>query len=122
METMVKMPKILIVEDEQRIRQIYRKLLTLEHYQVVEAEDSKTACRILLQDKDIQLILLDINLPVVDGGILYRMIRMMDPSVKVLVTSAYPIQDQKDKICRADDYYDKSQGTELLIKKVKSLI
>ena len=116
------MSKILVVDDETKIRQIYKKLLLLEKYEVLEAEDAKTASRFLIEDKGINLVLLDINMPVVDGGILYRMIRMLDPKIKVLVTSAYQIQDQRNKIDRADDYYDKSQGTNLLLEKIKRLL
>ncbi len=122
METLAKISKILIVDDEPKIRQIYKKLLLLEKYEVLEAEDARMASRFLIEDKSIDLVLLDINMPVVDGGILYRMIRMLDPKIKVLVTSAYPIQDQKNKIERADDYYDKSQGTYLLLEKIRRLL
>ena len=116
------MSKILIVDDELKIRQIYKKLLMFEHYQVLEAEDCSTAAQFLIDDKDIQLVLLDINMPVLDGGVLYRMIRMLDPRVKVIVTSAYPLQDQKNRIERADDYFDKSQSILILVQKVKQVL
>ena len=116
------MSKVLIVDDEAKIRQIYRKLLLLEHHEVLEAEDCSSAARLLIEDKGIQLVLLDINMPVLDGGVLYRMIRMLDPKVGVIVTSAYPLQDQKNRIERADDYFDKSQSILLLIQKVKQVL
>lgn len=114
--------KILVVDDERKIRNLYKKLLTLEHYEVIEAEDSQSATRSLLDETDIGLILLDINMPVMDGGILYNLIRRYDPKIKVIVTSAYPLEDQKKKIVEADDYYDKSYGTELLLEKVGSVM
>lgn len=117
-----KMPKILVVDDERKIRQIYGKLLALEHYEVLEAEGCAAAARLLIEDQDIQLVLLDINMPVLDGGVLYRMIRMLDAKVKVIVTSAYPLQDQRARIERADDYYDKTQGTRVLIEKVRRVL
>ena len=113
------MARILIVEDEIKIRQIYKKLLSLEGYEVLEAGDCASAAQILIDDQDIQLVLLDINMPVLDGGVLYRMIRMLDPAVKVIVTSAYPLPDQKARIEAADDYYDKSQGTRVLTEKIR---
>lgn len=116
------MDRILVVDDETKIRQIYKKLLVLENYEVVEAEDCSSAARKLVDDKNIQLVLLDINMPVLDGGVLYRMIRMLDPGVKVIVTSAYPMHDQKAIIEQADDYYDKSQGTHLLLQKIKQAL
>jgi CheY-like chemotaxis protein len=117
-----KMAKVLVVDDEPKIRRIYKRLLLHEKYKVLEAEDAKAASRFLVKDKDIHLVLLDVNMPVVDGGILYRMIRMLNPKIKVLVTSAYPIQDQKNKIDGADDYYEKSQGADLLLEKIKHLL
>lgn len=116
------MSKILIVDDEKKIRDIYRKLLTLEGYDVFEAEDVPAATRFLVNDEGIKLVLLDINIPQVDGGILYRLIRMLDAKIKVIVTSAYPLEDQKQKIIKADDYYDKSQGMDLLLEKVKNQV
>ena len=116
------MPKILIVDDELKIRQIYKKLLLIEHYQVLEAEDCAAAAQFLIDDQDIELVLLDINMPELDGGVLYRLIRMLDPKVKVIVTSAYPLQDQKNRIERADDYFDKSQSILILIQKVKQVL
>ena len=116
------MSKILIVDDELKIRQIYKKLLLLEHYQVLEAEDCATAAQFLIDNKNIELVLLDINMPTLDGGVLYRMIRMLDPRVKVIVTSAYPLPDQKNRIERADDYFEKSQSILILVQKVKQAL
>ncbi len=112
------MQKILVVDDERKIRDLYKRLLTLENYEVLEAEDSQTATHLLIREKDIRLILLDINMPLIDGVMLYNLIRMYDPKIKVIVTSAYTLEDQRRKIVSANDYYDKSQGTEVLIKKV----
>ena len=116
------MSKILIVDDEKKIREIYGKLLALEGYTVVEAEDVQTAARFLVHDESIKLVLLDINIPQVDWGILYRLIRMLDAKIRVIVTSAYPMEDQKQKIVKADDYYEKSQGMDLLLEKVKAVV
>ena len=44
------------------------------------------------------------------------------PKIKVIVTSAYPLDDQKRLIVKADDYFDKSHGTELLLAKIKNLL
>lgn len=116
------MKKILIVDDEEKIRRIYGALLTLENYEVITAEDWEVATTIILTRKDIALILLDINLPIVDGAALYDAIRLYDQNTKVLVVSAYPIEDQKRLVMKADDYFDKSQGTDTLIQKVNDLL
>ena len=116
------MRKILIVDDENKIRSLYKRLLLSEHYDVVEAPDSQSATRLLLNQPDITLVLLDINMPEIDGTVLYQLIRRLDHHTKVIVTSAYPLQDQRRLVFRADDYYDKSQGTDVLLEKVKGVL
>ena len=116
------MTKILIVDDESKIRQLFKKFLSNEDYEILEAKDCTIAAQLLIDNKDIQLILLDINMPLLDGGVLYRMTRMLDPKVKVIVTSVYPLQDQKKRIDRADDYFDKSQSMQILVQKVKRVL
>lgn len=115
-------PKILIIDDEEKIRNIYRRLLALEHYQILEAKDWEAATKLLANQPDIQIVLLDINMPVVDGSALYEVIRRYYPHLKILVTSSYPLEDQKRLIVKADDYYDKSHGNEILLAKIKHLL
>jgi two-component system, OmpR family, response regulator ResD len=111
--------KILIVDDDKRIRSLYKKLLALENYPVLEADSSHAATRLLMKEPDVALVLLDINMPVFDGSVLYNLLRRFDSSIKIIVTSAYPLEDQKTRIQEADDYYDKSQGTEVLVEKIR---
>ncbi len=114
--------KILIVDDDKKIRNLYRKLFTLEHFTVLDAENSHAATRTLMKEQDISLVLLDINMPLFDGSVLYNLLRRFDRRIKVIVTSAYPLEDQKNRIREADDYYDKSQGTEVLLQKVRTAL
>src|SRR5688572_23100418 len=100
--------KIMIVDDDKKIRNLYRKLLLLEQYNVLEAENSHAATRLLMKEQDVSLVLLDINMPLFDGSVLYNLLRRFDRRIKVIVTSAYPLEDQKNRIREADDYYDKS--------------
>ena len=116
------MQKILVVDDDKNIRSIYKRLLTLEHYQVFEAKDWEAATSLVAGQRDIDLILLDINMPVVDGSALYDVIRLYDSHIKIIVTSVYSVDDQKRLILKADDYYDKSCGTEKLMEKIKKVL
>ncbi len=118
------MKKILIVEDEKRIREIYHKILKslgvpLGH--VFEAENAVTATSIL-GDHDIQLMLLDINLPAVDGVILYDVMRQYSKNLDIIIASVYPIEQQKEMCPGARDYYDKSQGPYVLLDKLAPLL
>ena len=116
------MPKILIVDDEKKARSLYKRLLASETYEVLEADGCEAASQILMEESDVELVLLDINMPMLDGGVLYRLVRMLDSRIKVIVMSAYPLQDQKDRIVRADDYFDKSQGIGVLLEKVRAVL
>lgn len=115
------MKKILLVDDEKKIRDIYAKLLADEGFSVIEAKNAPDANDILKNEK-IDLILLDIKIPEIEGDILYEVIQMFYKEIKVIVTSVYPIEEQKQIIREAADYYDKSQALEILLSKIKSVL
>lgn len=116
------MNKILVIDDDKNIRSIYRRLLYLEHYEVLEAKDWQVAALLIAGQKDIDLILLDINMPMVDGVALYDVIRRYDPHIKIIVSSVCSLEDQKRLITTANDYYDKSCATEILVEKIKNAL
>lgn len=113
--------KILVVDDEDRIREIYKELLTAEGFDVIEASSAVTGNEAMMREH-IDLVLLDINMPKVDGNELYEVMKLFHRKSKVIVTSVYPLDEQKRLIEEAEDYYDKSQGTELLLSKVKRVL
>lgn len=114
--------KIMVVDDEEKIRSIYKRLLALQHYDVVEAKDWEAAAKLLVNQPNIRVVLLDINMPVVDGSALYEVIRRHYPAMKIIVTSVYPLEDQRRLVLQADDYYDKSYGTDVLLEKIKNVL
>ena len=116
------MSKVLIVEDEEKIRNLYRRMLTAEGIDVAEAENGEKAAMVLLQDKCIDLFLLDIHMPVVNGVSLFEAVRVFNPHAKVIVASVYPLEDQKRMIRGADDYFDKAEGADVLVERVKSAL
>ncbi len=116
------MPKALIVDDEKKVRKNYRELLSREAFEVLEAENGEEAGLQLIQHADIDLILLDIHMPVVNGMVLFDLIKLNNPSSKVIVASVYPIDDQKRVIDEADVYHDKSEGFDVLLLKIKKVL
>jgi hypothetical protein len=58
----------------------------------------------------------------VDGTVLYEIIQVFCKKSKVIVTSVYPLEDQKKLIRGAADYYDKSDSLQILIRKVNRLL
>ena len=59
--------KILVVDDESRMRKLVKDFLTKSNYEVVEAEDGSQALDIFFESKDISLIILDVMMPKLDG-------------------------------------------------------
>jgi len=116
----MEMKKVLIVDDEKRIRKIYRDLLICENFEVSEASTVNEAKEIL-KHEDITLILLDIKMPEANGNVLFDIARLYHKKVKIIVTSVYSIDEQKRIIPDADHYYDKSQGTRALLYKIKEV-
>ncbi|MFH1782558.1 MAG: response regulator [Candidatus Omnitrophota bacterium] len=115
------MKRILLVDDEKKIRKIYNKLLTQEGYNVIEAVNAMQASEILVREK-VDLVLLDINMPEIDGGILYDIMELFHKDVKVVVSSVYLLDEQRERIKGAYDYHDKSQGNEILLDKIRTAI
>jgi DNA-binding response OmpR family regulator len=113
--------KILIVDDEERIRSVFVKMMQREGFDVIEAGGAGEAYDLLLENA-VDLILLDINMMNVDGTVLYEIVQVFSEKSKVIVTSVYPLEDQKKLIQGAADYYDKSDSLKILIEKVNRLL
>ena len=113
--------KILIVDDEERIRSVFVKIMQREGFDVIEAAGAGEAYDLLLENA-VDLILLDINMMNVDGTVLYEIAQMFCEKSKIIVTSVYPLEDQKKLIQGAADYYDKSDSLQILIRKVNRLL
>ena len=117
------MRKILIVDDEKEMRKKYKAFLVAEGFGVLEAPNALEVSNILMREKsNIDLILLDINLPEIDGRDIFDIIDEYAPELKIIVTSVHPLQDQKLKIPRAADYYNKSQKEDVLLRKIRNVL
>lgn len=116
------MEKILLIDDDIKIRAIYREVLESEGYQVIESGDWNEATSILPLHRDTHIVLLDINMPEMSGDELFNAIRLYNPKIRIIMFSVCPVDEQRHLVYRADDYFDKSDGTEKLIQKVKRII
>ena len=63
--------KILVVDDESRMRKLVRDFLVKQNFEVVEAGDGEEALNLFYQDKDIALIILDVMMPKMNGWQMY---------------------------------------------------
>lgn len=111
------MRRVLIIDDEEKIRDIYCRLFVQAGILVRRAKNAVEATNLMLRE-DMDLILLDIKMARVDGRVMYEVIREYKPNQKVIVSSVYPIEKQRELIPSAWDYYDKSEGPLKLLEKV----
>lgn len=112
---------ILVVEDEKRIRDAIVAYLKNADYCVVEADNGKTAIK-LFEDNNIDLVILDVMLPILDGWTVLRRIR---ETSKVLVIMLTALESEYDKLqgfeLGADEYVTKPFSPKVLVARVKAL-
>ncbi|MBW2075274.1 MAG: response regulator [Deltaproteobacteria bacterium] len=90
---------VLLVDDEEPVRQVGRELLEAMGYRVLIARDGKEAIEIYKQNQDeIDIILLDMVMPKMGGGEVYDRIKEINPDIKVLLLSGYSIEGEADEI------------------------
>ncbi|MCM8813069.1 MAG: response regulator [Candidatus Omnitrophica bacterium] len=115
------MKKILIIDDEPKIGQSYVRLLAEEGYTVKYALSAQAATNLMIREP-FDLVLLDINMPEVDGKVMYEVVREYDRDLKVIVSSVHSIEDQIVGIPGATAYHNKAQGVEQLLTKIKEVL
>jgi len=115
------MKKIMVVDDEDRIRKIYCQLLSDKGFKVFEASNADQANEIVTHE-DIDLVLLDIKMPEVEGNVFFEVLRSFHKFCKVIVASVYPLNEQRRMMIGAHDYYDKSQGLWVLLGKINKVL
>lgn len=116
------MKNLLIIDDEEGIIRYYKKLLESEGYNVLVAQDAEEGIMQIIKTHKIDLILLDINMPEVDGGEMWDVIQEYNPDLNVLAFSVRNMDEQRKFIPFADDYFDKSQSVEILLQKVSRIL
>ena len=79
--------KILVVDDEMRMRKIVKDFLQREKYIVVEAENGEQAVDIFCAEKDIALVILDVMMPIMDGWEVCKEIRKLSNVPIVMLTA-----------------------------------
>ena len=116
---------ILVVEDQKDNRQILRDLLTNAGYEMIEAENGEDAVA-SAQARRPDLILMDIQLPILDGYEATRRIKA-DPDLKsipIIVVTSYALSGDEDKarLAGCDDYVAKPFSPRQLLAKIKEYV
>lgn len=115
--------KILVVDDEARMRKLVKDFLTIKGYQVIEAGDGEEAVEIFFQQKDIALILLDVMMPKMDGWEVLKTIRLHSKVPIVMLTARGEERDELQGFdLGVDEYISKPFSPKILVARVEALL
>lgn len=100
--------KILIVDDDKEFRFLFRDCL--ENYEILEAASGAEALRVLKKANDIDLVILDVVMPGLNGTEVLKEIKKIDPDLAVVIFTAYSSKDIAIEALRghADDFIEKT--------------
>lgn len=116
--------KILVVDDESRMRKLVNDFLSRKNYEVIEAGDGEEAIDKFYADKDISLVILDVMMPKMDGWEVCREIRKNNSKVPIIMLTAK--SGERDELqgfdCGADEYISKPFSPKILTARVDALI
>ena len=115
------MINVLVIEDEENIRTIIKKVLTREGYKVLEAGSAEEGLEII-DKKPIDLIVLDVTLPNMDGYEFTKELRSSHMEIPILMATArqLPMDKHKGFIVGTDDYMTKPLGMDEFILRIKA--
>ena len=115
--------KILVVDDESRMRKLVRDFLERAGFQVLEAGDGMEALDLFYEDQGISLIILDVMMPKMDGWEVCREIRK-ESKVPIIMLTAR--SDEKDELqgfdLGVDEYISKPFSPKILVARVNALL
>ena len=115
--------KILVVDDEGRMRKLVKDFLQREGFEVREAADGSEALDIFFSDKDIALIILDVMMPKMDGWQVCREIRSYSKVPIIMLTAR---ADEKDELqgfdLGVDEYISKPFSPKILVARVEAVL
>ena len=115
--------KILVVDDEARMRKLVKDFLSVKGYRVIEAGDGEEALKIFLEQKDIKLILLDVMMPRMDGFETLKLIRQYSDIPIVMLTARGEERDELQGFnLEVDEYISKPFSPKILVARIEALL
>lgn len=115
--------KILVVDDESRMRKLVRDFLVRQNYEVLEAGDGEEALDIFYEDKDIALIILDVMMPKMNGWEVCKEIRETSKVPIIMLTAK---SDESDELMGfdlgVDEYISKPFSPKILVARVEAIL
>ena len=115
---------ILVVDDEFRIRKLLKDFLLKENFKVLEAEDGEKALQIFDEEREkINLVLLDVMMPKLDGWSVLRQIRQESKVPVIMLTARGEEQDERFGFeLGVDEYVSKPFSPKILIARIKAIL
>ena len=115
--------KILVVDDESRMRKLVKDFLEREGYQVIEAGDGMEAMEQFYDEKDIALIILDVMMPKMDGWEVCREIRKNSKVPIIMLTARSEERDELQGFeLGVDEYISKPFSPKILVARVGAIL
>ena len=116
---------VLVVDDEPRMRKLIKDFLTKKDYEVMEAQDGENAIEIYKENIDkIDLILLDVMMPKLDGWSVLRLIRQENKKIPIIMLTAR--SEEQDELfgfeLGVDEYISKPFSPKILVARVEALL
>ena len=115
--------KILVVDDESRMRKLVKDFLVRRGYTVLEAADGMEAMDYFYEDKDIALVILDVMMPKMDGWQVCREIRMHSKVPIIMLTARSEERDELQGFdLGVDEYISKPFSPKILVARVEAIL
>ena len=115
--------KILVVDDESRMRKLVKDFLVRENYEVLEAGDGEDALNIFYAEKDIALILLDVMMPKINGWDVCREIRETSKVPIIMLTAKGEEEDELNGFdLGVDEYISKPFSPKILVARIGAIL
>ena len=115
--------KILVVDDESRMRKLVKDFLVRQGYTVLEAADGMEAMDYFYEDKDIALFILDVMMPKMDGWQVCREIRMHSKVPIIMLTARSEERDELQGFdLGVDEYISKPFSPKILVARVEAIL
>ena len=115
--------KILVVDDESRMRKLVKDFLVKRNFEVLEAENGADAIDVFFSKKDIALVILDVMMPKMDGWQVCREIRQYSKVPIIMLTAR---SDERDELLGfelgVDEYISKPFSPKILVARVTAIL
>ena len=115
--------KVLVVDDESRMRKLVKDFLTKDGYIVIEASDGQEALDVFYENNDIALIILDVMMPKRDGWEVCREIRSTSKVPIIMLTAK---SEERDELLGfelgVDEYISKPFSPKILVARVSAIL